>query len=404
LQKGFVSAKSQLMLLPSLTRGGSLRPPALLLSRLLAGSAASCAEAAAAAAAAATGAANSSNSSGRRRSWSSAAAADAARAATTASDPSPLDPSTIAAAWRARARKELKLPEQDDTSSDPLAALTWRTSDGLAMPPVFTRADLPPEVAARADAELPGVFPLTRGPYATMYTKKPWTIRQYAGFSTAEESNAFYKAALAAGGHGLSVAFDLATHRGYDSTNPRVRGDVGMAGVAVDSIEDMRVLFDGIPLGEVSVSMTMNGAVLPVLACFVAAAEEQGVERSKLTGTIQNDILKEFMVRNTFIYSVELDFYESLSAGARAACASLPQQPPLPTGQRHTRPHPSKPNTPTPNKTKPNSPKPNSPAPPCALSATSWPTASARCPNSTRSASAATTCKKQGPRPRWSWG
>ncbi|MCA9775271.1 MAG: methylmalonyl-CoA mutase, partial [Candidatus Eremiobacteraeota bacterium] len=148
----------------------------------------------------------------------------------------------------------------------------------------------------------PGIPPFTRGPYPTMYTGRPWTIRQYAGFSTAEESNKFYRANLAAGQRGLSVAFDLATHRGYDSDHPRVVGDVGKAGVAVDSIEDMRVLFDGIPLDKMSVSMTMNGAVLPVLALFVVAGEEQGVPRSKLTGTIQNDILKEFMVRNTYIY------------------------------------------------------------------------------------------------------
>jgi methylmalonyl-CoA mutase len=194
-----------------------------------------------------------------------------------------------------------------------MRALSWRTSDGLEMKPVYTRADLleattdgDPSSSARlpSDVELPGVFPLTRGPYCTMYTKRPWTIRQYAGFSTAEESNAFYKQALAQGGHGLSVAFDLATHRGYDSTNPRVQGDVGMAGVAIDSVEDMKILFDDISLDRVSVSMTMNGAVLPVLACFVAAAEEGGVARGLLTGTIQNDILKEFMVRNTYIYPV----------------------------------------------------------------------------------------------------
>lgn len=195
-----------------------------------------------------------------------------------------------------------------------MRALSWRTSDGLEMKPVYTRADLATAEAASgdpaaatslpSDVELPGVFPLTRGPYCTMYTKRPWTVRQYAGFSTAEESNAFYKQALAQGGHGLSVAFDLATHRGYDSTNERVRGDVGMAGVAIDSVEDMKVLFEGIPLERVSVSMTMNGAALPVMACFVAAAEEAGVARRDLTGTLQNDILKEFMVRNTYIYPV----------------------------------------------------------------------------------------------------
>ncbi|HIB68583.1 MAG TPA: methylmalonyl-CoA mutase, partial [Phycisphaerales bacterium] len=148
----------------------------------------------------------------------------------------------------------------------------------------------------------PGLPPFTRGPYPTMYTGRPWTIRQYAGFSTAEESNRFYRDNLAAGQKGLSVAFDLATHRGYDSDHPRVVGDVGKAGVAVDSIKDMRVLFDGIPLDKMSVSMTMNGAVLPILALFIVAGEEQGVKRSELTGTIQNDILKEFMVRNTYIY------------------------------------------------------------------------------------------------------
>ncbi|KAJ1777392.1 hypothetical protein LPJ54_002429, partial [Coemansia sp. RSA 1824] len=150
--------------------------------------------------------------------------------------------------------------------------------------------------------ETPGVYPYTRGPYATMYTYRPWTIRQYAGFSTVEESNRFYKANLAAGQQGLSVAFDLATHRGYDSDHPRVLGDVGMAGVAIDSVEDMKILFDGISLKDVSVSMTMNGAVLPILAMYIVAAEEQGAKYEEMRGTIQNDILKEFMVRNTFIY------------------------------------------------------------------------------------------------------
>src|SRR5678816_3910013 len=147
-----------------------------------------------------------------------------------------------------------------------------------------------------------GLPPFLRGPYATMYLVRPWTIRQYAGFSTAEESNAFYRQCLAGGQKGLSVAFDLPTHRGYDSDHPRVVGDVGKAGVAIDSVEDMKILFDGIPLDQMSVSMTMNGAVLPVLASFVVAAEEQGVPQQKLSGTIQNDILKEFMVRNTYIY------------------------------------------------------------------------------------------------------
>ena len=149
---------------------------------------------------------------------------------------------------------------------------------------------------------MPGFPPFVRGPYPTMYVQKPWTVRQYAGFSTAEESNAFYRRNLAAGQMGLSIAFDLATHRGYDSDHPRVTGDVGMAGVAIDSILDMRLLFDGIPLDKMSVSMTMNGAVLPILALYIVAAEEQGVPPEKLSGTIQNDVLKEFMVRNTYIY------------------------------------------------------------------------------------------------------
>ena len=152
---------------------------------------------------------------------------------------------------------------------------------------------------------MPGIEPFVRGPRATMYANRPWTIRQYAGFSTAEESNAFYRQNLAAGQMGLSVAFDLATHRGYDSDHPRVVGDVGKAGVAIDSVEDMKLLFDGIPLDKMSVSMTMNGAVLPVLAGYVVAAEEQGVAQEQLSGTIQNDILKEFMVRNTYIYPPE---------------------------------------------------------------------------------------------------
>ena len=162
-----------------------------------------------------------------------------------------------------------------------------------------------PDDAAGIEPGWPGLPPYTRGPYATMYAGRPWTIRQYAGFSTAEESNAFYRRNLAAGQKGLSVAFDLATHRGYDSDHPRVAGDVGKAGVAIDTVEDMKALFDGIPLGEMSVSMTMNGAVLPVMAFFIVAGEEQGVERKQLTGTIQNDILKEFAVRNTYIYPPE---------------------------------------------------------------------------------------------------
>ena len=175
----------------------------------------------------------------------------------------------------------------------------WRTPEGI---------DVPASLGADTNTDLafpgtfPGLAPFVRGPYPTMYVNQPWTIRQYAGFSTAEESNAFYRRNLAAGQKGLSVAFDLATHRGYDSDNPRVTGDVGMAGVAIDSILDMRQLFDGIPLDKMSVSMTMNGAVLPILALYVVAAEEQGVAPNQLAGTIQNDILKEFMVRNTYIY------------------------------------------------------------------------------------------------------
>uniref|UniRef100_A0A6U4CUS0 methylmalonyl-CoA mutase n=1 Tax=Phaeomonas parva TaxID=124430 RepID=A0A6U4CUS0_9STRA len=174
------------------------------------------------------------------------------------------------------------------------------TPEGITMKAIYTPDDVPQTSTNEADAA--GVFPYTRGPYATMYAGRPWTIRQYAGFSTAEESNEFYRRNLAAGQQGLSVAFDLATHRGYDSDHPRVRGDVGMAGVPVDSVEDMRVLFDGIPLDKMSVSMTMNGAVLPVMAFYIVAAEEAGVPTEKLKGTIQNDILKEFMVRNTYIY------------------------------------------------------------------------------------------------------
>ena len=178
-------------------------------------------------------------------------------------------------------------------------ALNWHTPDGITVKPLYTAADTADLPYANT---LPGFEPYLRGPQATMYAVRPWTIRQYAGFSTAEESNAFYRKALAAGGQGVSVAFDLATHRGYDSDHPRVTGDVGKAGVAIDSVEDMKILFNEIPLDKVSVSMTMNGAVLPVLAGYVVAAEEQGVSQDKLSGTIQNDILKEFMVRNTYIY------------------------------------------------------------------------------------------------------
>ncbi|MDO9567828.1 MAG: methylmalonyl-CoA mutase [Hydrogenophaga sp.] len=183
-----------------------------------------------------------------------------------------------------------------------VSALNWLTPDGISVKPLYTAEDT---ANLPYTNTLPGFEPFIRGPQATMYAVRPWTIRQYAGFSTAEESNAFYRKALAAGGQGVSVAFDLATHRGYDSDHPRVTGDVGKAGVAIDSVEDMKVLFDQIPLDKVSVSMTMNGAVLPVLAGYVVAAEEQGVSQDKLSGTIQNDILKEFMVRNTYIYPPE---------------------------------------------------------------------------------------------------
>ena len=196
--------------------------------------------------------------------------------------------------WEALAEKELR--------GRPLDDLTWNTLEGIAVKPLYTAedtADLPHLGGT------PGQAPYTRGVKATMYAGRPWTIRQYAGFSTAEESNAFYRKALAAGQQGVSVAFDLATHRGYDSDHPRVVGDVGKAGVAIDSVEDMKILFDGIPLDKVSVSMTMNGAVIPILASFIVAGEEQGHDKSVLAGTIQNDILKEFMVRNTYIYPPE---------------------------------------------------------------------------------------------------
>ena len=195
------------------------------------------------------------------------------------------------AQWQDLANKQLKGKTLDD--------LTWHTPEDIAVKPLYTMEDLD---GLQYVNTMPGMSPYIRGPQATMYAGRPWTIRQYAGFSTAEESNAFYRKALAAGGQGVSVAFDLATHRGYDSDHPRVSGDVGKAGVAIDSVEDMKILFDGIPLDKVSVSMTMNGAVLPVLAGYIVAAEEQGVSPEQLAGTIQNDILKEFMVRNTYIY------------------------------------------------------------------------------------------------------
>ncbi|HEY7978292.1 MAG TPA: methylmalonyl-CoA mutase [Rhizomicrobium sp.] len=193
--------------------------------------------------------------------------------------------------WAKAAQKELK--------DRPLSDLTWHTPEGFDVKPLYTAADLEGIAAVNS---LPGQMPYMRGVRSTMYAGRPWTIRQYAGFSTAEESNAFYRKNLAAGQMGLSVAFDLATHRGYDSDHPRVSGDVGKAGVAIDSVEDMKILFDGIPLDKMSVSMTMNGAVIPILANFIVAGEEQGVPAEKLSGTIQNDILKEFMVRNTYIY------------------------------------------------------------------------------------------------------
>jgi methylmalonyl-CoA mutase len=196
--------------------------------------------------------------------------------------------------WRARAEKELRGRTLED--------LNWQTLEGITVKPLYTEDDMEglDHLGSR-----PGAAPFTRGVKATMYAGRPWTIRQYAGFSTAEESNAFYRRNLAAGQQGVSVAFDLATHRGYDSDHPRVEGDVGKAGVAIDSVEDMKILFDGIPLDKVSVSMTMNGAVIPILASFIVAGEEQGHDKALLSGTIQNDILKEFMVRNTYIYPPE---------------------------------------------------------------------------------------------------
>src|SRR5947209_14360142 len=200
------------------------------------------------------------------------------------------------ARWQALAAAELK--------GKPLTSLDWQTPEGMTVKPLYTEADLE-DIEAQGfpwREALPGAPPYLRGRRGTMYANRPWTIRQYSGFSTAEESNRFYRDNLKAGQMGLSIAFDLATHRGYDSDNPRVVGDVGKAGVAIDSVEDMRILFSEIPLGQISVSMTMNGAVLPVMAFYIVAAEEQGVSAEKLSGTIQNDILKEFMVRNTYIY------------------------------------------------------------------------------------------------------
>src|SRR6186713_982677 len=203
-------------------------------------------------------------------------------------------PKKTLADWQKLAAKELR--------DKPLSSLDWTTPEGIVVRPLYTAADLE---QLETLGSLPGFPPFTRGPKATMYAGRPWTVRQYAGFSTAEESNKFYRANLAAGQMGLSVAFGLATHRGYDSDHPRVVGDVGKAGVAIDSVEDMKILFDGVPLDQMSVSMTMNGAVIPILAFFIVAGEEQGVDKSLLDGTIQNDILKEFMVRNTYIYPPE---------------------------------------------------------------------------------------------------
>src|SRR5579859_6979030 len=194
------------------------------------------------------------------------------------------------------------LPYEAPTDAAAPRGADWETPEGVPVHSVYGPAD----VAGLDFLDgYPGLAPFLRGPYPTMYVTNPWTVRQYAGFSTAEDSNAFYRRNLAAGQKGLSVAFDLATHRGYDSDHERVKGDVGMAGVAIDSILDMRTLFSGIPLDQMSVSMTMNGAVLPILALYIAAAEEQGVAHAALSGTIQNDILKEFMVRNTYIYPPE---------------------------------------------------------------------------------------------------
>ncbi len=195
--------------------------------------------------------------------------------------------------WKKLAEIQLKGKSPD--------TLVWNTAEGIPIKPLYTKDDVRPEV----HSELPGKYPYTRGPYPTMYAGKPWTIRQYAGFSTVEESNKFYRENIKAGQQGLSVAFDLATHRGYDSDNPRVYGDVGLAGVAIDSVEDMKRLFDGIDLGKMSVSMTMNGAVMPIMAMYIVAGEEQNVPLKQLSGTMQNDILKEFMVRNTYIFPPE---------------------------------------------------------------------------------------------------
>ncbi|MBW1820446.1 MAG: methylmalonyl-CoA mutase, partial [Deltaproteobacteria bacterium] len=196
--------------------------------------------------------------------------------------------------WTDLATKQLR--------GKPLESLSWETPEGIRVKPLYTAEDL--EGMEHVNT-LPGLEPYVRGPMATMYAGRPWTIRQYAGFSTAKDSNAFYRRNLAAGQKGLSVAFDLATHRGYDSDHPRVVGDIGKAGVAIDSVEDMKILFDKIPLDQMTVSMTMNGAVLPILAGYIVAAQEQGVKQEQLGGTIQNDVLKEYLTRNTYIYPPE---------------------------------------------------------------------------------------------------
>ncbi|HFE47184.1 MAG TPA: methylmalonyl-CoA mutase, partial [Nannocystis exedens] len=209
------------------------------------------------------------------------------------------DLTTPASPCTGSTKEEKEKGEKEEKEEKQEKTLSWRSAEGIDIAALYSEAD---RSSVDHLATMPGVVPYLRGPYATMYTRRPWTIRQYAGFSTAEASNAFYRRNLAEGQRGLSIAFDLATHRGYDSDHPRVVGDVGMAGVAIDSILDMRVLFEGIPLDRISVSMTMNGAVLPIMALYIVAAEEQGVATNKLSGTIQNDILKEFMVRNTYIY------------------------------------------------------------------------------------------------------
>src|SRR5436309_413619 len=216
------------------------------------------------------------------------------------------------ARWQALAAAELK--------GKPLTSLDWQTPEGMTVKPFYTEADLE-DIEAQGfpwREALPGVPPYLRGPRATRYANRPWTIRQYSGFSTAEESNRFYRDNLKAGQMGLSIAFDLATHRGYDSDHPRVLGDVGKAGVAIDSVEDMKILFDGIPLDMMTVSMTMNGAVLPVMAGYIVAAEEQGVPEDQLAGTLQNDILKEFMVRNTYIVRTTIEALAAVLGGTQS--------------------------------------------------------------------------------------